>query len=67
MALLKEHGTQFSLWYTAAKGMTDEVAASIAAGQDLNACDSVIFVYGCMGDRVYIDISPSCICIAHTS
>jgi hypothetical protein len=33
-----------SLLFAAQKGMTDEVAARIAAGQDVNARDPVIFL-----------------------
>jgi ankyrin repeat protein len=40
VAVLKEHGAQLSLWYAAAKGMTDELAAGIAARLDINACNS---------------------------
>jgi ankyrin repeat protein len=41
VALLKEYVAQLSLWYAAAKGMTDELAAGIAAGLDINACNSL--------------------------
>ncbi len=38
-AVLREHGAQVFLFFAAEKGMTDEVAARIAAGQDMNACN----------------------------
>jgi hypothetical protein len=38
-AVLREHGAQVSLFFAAEKGMTDEIAARIAAGQDVNACN----------------------------
>ena len=38
-AVLRTHGARHSLLFAADKGMTDEVAACIAAGQDINACD----------------------------
>ncbi len=42
-AVLRAHGAQVSLFFAAEKGMTDEIAACIAAGQDVNARDQVIF------------------------
>ena len=42
-AVLRAHGARHSLHFAAKKGMTDEVAARIAAGQDVNARDAVIF------------------------
>ncbi len=36
-AVLRAHGALHSLHFAAEKGMTDEVAARIAAGQDVNA------------------------------
>ncbi len=42
-AVLRAHGALHSLHFAAEKGMTDEVAARIAAGQDINARDQVIF------------------------
>jgi hypothetical protein len=48
-AVLRAHGARHSLNFAAEKGMTDEVAAGIAAGQDVNACDQVIFL------RVFVD------------
>ena len=36
-AVLRAHGALHSLHFAAEKGMTDEVAACIAAGQDVNA------------------------------
>jgi hypothetical protein len=38
-AVLRAHGAQVSLLFAAEKGMTDEIAARIAAGQDVNACN----------------------------
>ena len=38
-AVLRAHGAQVSLFFAAEKGMTDEIAARIAAGQDVNACN----------------------------
>ncbi len=38
-AVLRAHGALHSLHFAAQKGMTDEVAAGIAAGQDVNARD----------------------------
>jgi hypothetical protein len=43
-AVLRAHGAQVSLFFAAEKGMTDEIAACIAAGQDVNARDQVIFM-----------------------
>jgi hypothetical protein len=48
-AVLRAHGARHSLHFAAEEGMTDEVAARIAAGQDLNACGPVIFL------RVFVD------------
>jgi hypothetical protein len=45
--VLRAHGALHSLHFAAEKGMTDEVAAGIAAGQDVNAGDEVIFL--CVG------------------
>jgi hypothetical protein len=53
-AVLRAHGALHSLHFAAQKGMTDEVAAGIAAGQDVNARDiQVIFsvLYGWVGGR----------------
>ncbi len=47
--MLRAHGALHSLHFAAEKGMPDEVAARIAAGQDLNARDDqVIFLCGCV-------------------
>ena len=43
-AVLRAHGARHSLHFAAEEGMTDEVATGIAAGQDVNACDQVIFL-----------------------
>ena len=43
-AVLRAHGALHSLHVAAIKGVTDEVAAGIAAGQDVNARDKVIFL-----------------------
>ncbi len=47
-AVLRAHGALHSLHFAAEKGMTDEVAARIAAGQDVNARDQVIFLFVCV-------------------
>ena len=47
-AVLRAHGALHSLHFAAEKGMTDEVAAGIAAGQDVNARDQVIFLCVCV-------------------
>ncbi len=46
-AVLREHGAQVSFFFAAEKGMTDEIAAHIAAGQDVNARDQVISLCLC--------------------
>ena len=48
-AVLRAHGALHSLHFAAEKGMTDEVAAGIAAGQDVNARNQVIFLFVWMG------------------
>ncbi len=56
-AVLRAHGAQVSLFLAAEKGMTDVVAAHIAAGQDVNARDQVILcvrVCVCVCARAYI-------------
>ncbi len=50
-AVLRAHGAQVSLFFAAEKGMTDEVAARIAAGKDVNARDQVIFLCWWVGAR----------------
>jgi hypothetical protein len=47
-AVLRAHGALHSLHVAAQKGMTDEVAAGIAAGQDVNAREQVIFLCVCV-------------------
>jgi hypothetical protein len=47
-AVLRAHGARHSLHFVAREGMTDEVAARIAAGQDVNACEQVIFLRVCV-------------------
>jgi hypothetical protein len=47
-AVLRAHGALHSLHFAAQKGMTDEVAAGIAAGQDVNTLDAVIYLCGCV-------------------
>ena len=47
-AVLRAHGALHSLHFAAEEGMTDEVAAGIAAGQDVNARDPVIFLCVCV-------------------
>jgi hypothetical protein len=68
-AALRAHGALHSLHFAAEKGMTDEVSARIAAGQDVNARDPVICVCECvcMGGWVGVAASlvyKSCICIS---
>ncbi len=46
-AVLREHGAQVSFFFAAEMGMTDEIAARVAAGQDVNARDQVIFLCLC--------------------
>ncbi len=46
--VLQAHGALHSLHFAAQEGMTDEVAAGIAAGQDVNARDVVIVLCVCM-------------------
>ena len=43
-AVLRAHGALHSLHFAAKKGMADELAAGIAAGQDVNARDTVILL-----------------------
>ncbi len=47
-AVLRAHGARHSLHFAAKEGMTDEIAAGIAAGQDVNARDPVIFLCVCV-------------------
>jgi ankyrin repeat protein len=66
-AVLRAHGAQVSLFFAAEKGMTDEVAAGIAAGQDVNARDRVIFLCVCVWGKVGVAASlvyTSCIYIS---
>ena len=56
-AVLRAHGALHSLHFAAREGMTDEVAARIAAGQDVNARDQVIFLCVRMGRRVGVAAS----------
>ena len=42
IAVLREHGAKHSLKYTASRGLTEEVAACIADGQNLDACGEVM-------------------------
>jgi hypothetical protein len=46
--VLRAHGALHSLHFAAQNGMTDEVAEGIAAGQDVNARDVVIFLSLCV-------------------
>ncbi len=66
-AVLRAHGTLVSLHFAAEKGMPDEVAAGIVAGQHVNSCDQVIFLCVCMGEWVGVAASivyKSCIYIS---
>jgi len=44
-AELRAHGAQHSLFFASKKGMMDEASACIEAGQDVNACNSVISLF----------------------
>ena len=44
-AELRAHGAQHTHFFAAKKGMMDEVVACIEAGQDVNACNSVISMF----------------------
>ncbi len=46
--VLRAHGALHSLHFAAEEDMADEVAAGIAAGQDVNARDVVIFLCVCV-------------------
>jgi hypothetical protein len=46
--VLRAHGARHSLHFATSKGMTDEVAAGIGAGQDVNARNQVIFLCACV-------------------
>jgi len=50
-AVLRAHGAQHSLFFAVKKGLTDELAAGIAAGQDVNVYDEVISAYACICGR----------------
>ena len=67
-AVLRAHGALHSLHFAAEKGMTDDVAARIAAGQDVNARDQVIFLCVCMDGWVGVAASllhTSCMLCTH--
>jgi hypothetical protein len=51
-AVLRAHGALHSLLFAAQEGMSNEVAAGIVAGLDVNARDEVIFLCVCMGGWV---------------
>ena len=53
-AVLRAHGARHSLHFAAQEGMTDEVAAGIAAGQDVNARDPVILLCVCVWTGGYL-------------
>ncbi len=54
-AVLRAHGALHSLHFVAEKGFADEVAARIAAGQDVNARDgAVIFLCVCVYVCVWV-------------
>ncbi len=66
-AVLRAHGARHSLHFAANEGMPDEVAAGIAAGQDVNACDQVIFLRVLVDGWVGVGASivyKSCTCIS---
>ena len=60
-AVLRAHGALHSLHFAAEKGLTDEVAAGIAAGLDINARDLVIFLCMCGCVVVGSLVCKSCI------
>ncbi len=60
-AVLRAHGALHSLRFAAEKGLTDEVAAGIAAGLDINAHDQVIYLCVCGCVEVGSLVCKSCI------
>jgi hypothetical protein len=56
-AVLRAHGALHSLLFAAQEGMSNEVAAGIAAGQDVDARDEVIFLCVCIGEWVGVAAS----------
>ena len=57
VAVLRAHGALHSLHFAAKKGMADEVAAGIAAGQDVNARGEVIFLCVCVCVCVWREVA----------
>ncbi len=60
--MLRAHGALHSLHFAAKKGLTDEVAAGIAAGLDINAQDDLV-IYLCVCGCVEVGslVCKSCI------
>ncbi len=58
-AVLRAHGARHSLHFAAQEVMPDEVAAGIAAGQDVNACDQVIFLCVCLWMGGWVGVGAS--------
>ncbi len=60
--MLRAHGALHSLHFAAEKGLTDEVAAGIAAGLDINDQDDRV-IYLCMCGCVEVGslVCKSCI------
>ena len=55
--VVREHGGRHSLLYAAGAGMVEAVAEAIAAGDDVNARNSVCMcVYACVSVRVRVCI-----------
>ncbi len=52
VAVLRAHGALHSLHFAAEKGLTDEVAAGIAAGLDINAQDDQV-IFLCMCTQIH--------------
>jgi hypothetical protein len=65
--VLRAHGALHSLHFAAEKGLTDEVAAGIAAGLDTNARDQVIFLCVCGCVEVGSLVCKSCIYLIYIS
>ena len=58
-AVLRAHGALHSLHVAAERDMTNEVAAGIAAGQDVNARDQVIFLCVCVWMGGWVGVAAS--------
>ena len=60
-AVLRAHGALHSLLFAAERGMPDEVAARIVAGQDVNARDQVILLCVCVWAGGWVWLLVYCI------